>query len=103
MASNAAIQHFSFVLISVIIAVWGALGLDTAKCPMDNPQIARDAIFWTYTWLNGLWLFIYAVALLFYPIKGMHLAKIVGSTRAKLIVQNIKGSTQVLTRVVEKE
>jgi Na+/melibiose symporter-like transporter len=69
MASNAAIQHCSFVMISGIIATWGALGFDTSKCPMDQPKVVKDAIFYTYTWLNASWLLIYVIALLFYPIK----------------------------------
>ena len=83
MASNGAIQHCSFVLISGIIAIWGALGFDTSKCPTEQPTAATDAIFYTYTWLNASWLLLYAVALLFYPIKGETLVKVVATVELR--------------------
>ena len=80
LSSNAAVQHCSFVIISAIIAIWGVLGLDTNVCPMDQPQSAKDAIFYTYTWLNGSWLLLYAISLMFYPLKGKVLERIVLTT-----------------------
>ena len=47
-ASNAVVQHMSFVIISCILALWGAAGMDVNRCPMDNPNGARDAIFFTF-------------------------------------------------------
>ena len=76
-ASNAAVQHMSFVVISCILAMWGAAGMDVNKCPMENPQGARDAIFFTFTWLNAIFLLVYIVALYFYPIKKDKLIEVV--------------------------
>lgn len=77
LSANAMVQHMSFVTVSLIIALWGALGLDTSKCPSAQPQRAIDAIFYSYTVLNGLWLLSYSAALLFYPIRGEKLEAIV--------------------------
>ena len=82
-ASNAAVQHCSFVMISGIIFMWGVLGLDTSKCPMDQPIAAKNAIFYTYTWVNASWLLIYSISLLFYPIKGKELAKVVATVERR--------------------
>ena len=76
-ASNAVVQHMSFVIISCILAVWGAAGMDVNKCPMENPQGARDAIFFSFTWLNAVFLLIYIAALYFYPIKGDKLVGVI--------------------------
>ena len=77
LASNAAVQHMSFVLISFVLAMWGALGMDVNECPMDNPKQARDAIFFTFTWLNGAFLLVYVWALFFYPIQDDKLVEVV--------------------------
>ena len=75
-ASNAVVQHMSFVIISCILAVWGAAGMDVNRCPVDNPNGARDAIFFTFTWLNAIFLLIYIAALSCYPIKGEKLVDV---------------------------
>ena len=76
-ASNAVVQHMSFVIISCILAVWGAAGMDVNRCPVDNPNGARDAIFFTFTWLNAIFLLIYIAALSCYPIKGEKLVDVI--------------------------
>ena len=75
-ASNVVVQHMSFVIISCILALWGA-GMDVNRCPMDNPKGARDAIFFTFTWLNAIFLVVYIAALYFYPIKGDKLVDVI--------------------------
>lgn len=77
LSTNGMVQHMSFVTISLIIAIWGAIGLDTSLCPSAQPQQAIDAIFFSYTVLNGLWLLSYAAALMFYPIRGDKLIEVV--------------------------
>ena len=100
LSSNALVQHCSFIMISAIIGVWGALGLDTSKCPMDQPLAATNAVFYTYTWLNASWLLIYSVTLLFYPIKGDALSKVVATTELRRRRRE-KKENEVVSKVVE--
>ena len=81
LSANAMIQHMSFVTVSLIILIWGAIGLDTSLCPSAQPQEAIDAIYISYTVLNGLWLLSYAAALMFYPIRGDKLVELVAYKR----------------------
>ena len=90
-ASNAAVQHMSFVIISFILAMWGAAGMDVNKCPMENPQGARDAILFTFTWLNAVFLLIYIVALYFYPIKNDKLIEVIKTVTVRNSNKNIAG------------
>lgn len=50
---------------------------------MDQPIAAKNAIFYTYTWVNASWLLIYSISLLFYPIKGKELAKVVATVERR--------------------
>ena len=58
---------------------------------MENPQGARDAIFFTFTWLNAVFLLIYIVALYFYPIKNDKLIEVIKTVTVRNSNKNIAG------------
>ena len=43
-ACNGVFQHLSEVVIAGMLAIFGANGLDSKRCPHDQPQSARDSI-----------------------------------------------------------
>ena len=43
-ACNGVFQHLSEVVIAGMLAIFGANGLDSKRCPDDQPQSARDSI-----------------------------------------------------------
>ena len=75
-ACNGAVQHVSAVLISAALAMFGAYGLDGAKCPADQPQAARDAIFHTFAWGCTALVLLTAWVCLRFPIRGARLEKL---------------------------
>lgn len=72
-ACNGVFQHLSEVVIAGMLAVFGASGLDSKRCPHDQPQSAQDAI--EYTFLIGVPIVCVSIAslCLAYPIKGERL------------------------------
>eukprot|EP00463_Aulacantha_scolymantha_P002793 TRINITY_DN3538_c0_g1_i1.p1 TRINITY_DN3538_c0_g1~~TRINITY_DN3538_c0_g1_i1.p1 ORF type:complete len:187 (+),score=10.51 TRINITY_DN3538_c0_g1_i1:45-605(+) len=76
LACNGAIQHGSLVTISVIIALWGALGYNSKLCPDQQPKAVKDAIFGTFTIGNFLLVVLTLIMLQFFPIRKERLRKL---------------------------
>ena len=68
-ACNGVFQHLSEVVIAGMLAIFGANGLDSKRCPHDQPQSARDSI--EYTFLIGIPIVCVSISglALAYPIK----------------------------------
>ena len=59
------------------------LGVDCQLARRLQPQVAIDAIFYSYTVLNGAWLLLYAIVLLKFPIRDKALVRVVAGVNLR--------------------